>query len=235
MKNLIYTYNKTSDAGVNTSSFSVFMNGCNLVCPYCMNSKLICNGGNPDPTVLARLKEDFDSYQPEMIMISGGEPTESPLELYAIIGLFESWGCKVGLSTNGTNPDILEDLVKEHKSVDYVAMDLKGDQIIYDCLGDYEYFMKVLSSWLILREEKRTRHDFNYEIRTTLYPPFITDNRLLRMAKLFKGEERWVLQQFRIAPSMPNAKNVEPYSEEMLSYLFNMVKNLVPNTVIRYI
>ena len=161
MKNMIHGYNRTSDAGLDTSSFSVFMEGCNLSCPYCMNSRLIKIGNPCVPNITDHLKEDVDKYKPEMIVISGGEPTCRVLALNRLIVLFKSWGCKVGLSTNGTNPNILERFVSRFNKIDYVSLDLKGDVMVYDKLGDSEYFFKVLASWLILRKEKNIRPEFN--------------------------------------------------------------------------
>ena len=37
----IYGFNKTSDAGPDVFAYSIFLGGCNLRCPYCMNSKLV--------------------------------------------------------------------------------------------------------------------------------------------------------------------------------------------------
>lgn len=237
VKNLICAYNKVSDAGSETSSFSVFMDGCNLCCPYCMNAKIIAKKPDIDPGIIKRLKKDVDEYKPKMIFISGGEPTENPLALFSAISLFKSWGCKIGLSTNGTNPEILKKFVSEYGKIDYVAMDLKGNAGVYKKLGDIEYFMKVLSSWIILRAEKKNRADFNYELRTTLYPPFITIPVLNDMASFFQRNEKWVLQQFRVVTSMPykNAKNIKPFTEEKMKSIQSMLLKTVPNTTIRYV
>ena len=237
MKNMIHGYNKASDAGLDTSSFSVFMEGCNLNCPYCMNCRLIKRGNPCVPNIVEKLKDDVDAYKPDMIMISGGEPTCRILALYKATGLFKSWGCKVGLSTNGTHPNILEKFVSKYNKIDYVSLDLKGDAEVYEKLGDSEYFFRVIHSWLILRREKKARPDFNYEMRTTLYPPFITLDMIFGLSKLFKKDERWILQQFRLASNMtdPKAKDVKPFEEETLKALVEASKEAVPNVEIRYV
>lgn len=237
MDKLIFAYNKTSDAGPDTSSFSVFMDGCNLSCPYCLNGKLINKRDDYDPTVLERLKKDFATYKPEMIFISGGEPTTNPLTLFATINLFKSWGCKIGLSTNGTNPDTLRKFINEYKKIDYVAMDLKGDIDVYRKLGDAEYFMRVMSSWLALRQEKVVRDGFNYEIRTTLYPPFINLSVLSDLSRFFNKNERWVWQQFRVVSSMPykNAKRIKSFSEDRIKSMYDKIVKTVPNLKTRYV
>ena len=37
----IYGFNKSSEAGQNEFAASLFLLGCNLRCPYCMNKKLV--------------------------------------------------------------------------------------------------------------------------------------------------------------------------------------------------
>ena len=237
MENIICAYNKTSDAGSDTSSFSVFMDKCNLCCPYCMNGNIINRKTNIDPEILNNLKRDVDKFKPKMIFISGGEPTERPFDLLNIIRLFRSWGCKIGLSTNGINTEILKMSVTEYCNIDYVSMDLKGDIDIYNNLGNSEYFMNVISSWLILRNEKKLREDFNYEIRTTLFPPFITLSVLENISKFFTSDEKWVLQQFRVVNNMPGdvAKHTIPYSENVIKKLIDFVVEKVPKVSVRYI
>lgn len=237
MKNLIYSYNKTSDAGLDTSSFSVFMKGCNLRCPYCMNSKLIDGKCKSDVNIIKKLKKDVESYNPKMIFISGGEPTENPLVLFAIISIFKSWGCKIGMSTNATNPEIVKKFISGYKNIDYVAMDLKGNADAYKTLGDSEYFMRVLASWLVLRNEKKQRPKFDYEIRTTLFRPFINESVLKDIGGYVKTDEKWLLQQFRIASDMPSekAKKIQPYSEKELNSLLKTAQNFCKNASVRYI
>lgn len=238
IKRFICSYNKTSDAGPDTSSFSVFMSGCNLSCPYCMNGRLIRKKEEENSDILKRLKKDVDEYKPEMIFISGGEPTENPLALFGVIGVFKSWGCKIGMSTNGTNPERLEKFISEYKKINYVAMDLKGDIDTYKILGNSEYFMKVLSSWISLRKEKKNRKDsFNYEIRTTLFRPFVNEIVLRDIGRYVKTDEKWILQQFRVVPDMPSreAKKIQPYSENELNSLLKIAQKFCKNVLVRYV
>lgn len=237
MKNIIYAYNKTSDAGFDTRSFSVFTKGCNLQCPYCMNSKLIDGKYKTNVNIMEKLKADVDAEKPKMIFISGGEPTLDSVILFAAINIFKSWGCKVGMSTNGTNPELLKKFASGYKKIDYVALDFKGDINAYKELGDSTYYMKVLSSWLILREEQKLRPEFDYEIRTTLYRPFVTKEVLIEMSNLFHPNEKWVLQQFRIVDNMPSkdAEKAKIYSEKELNSILESIIKTVPNTSIRYV
>lgn len=240
MKNnnsFVCAYNTTSDAGMDTSSFSVFTNGCNLCCPYCMNNKLLSKEYDIKPDTFKNLSKDVKLYKPEMIFISGGEPTEKVNELLKIIKTFKTWGCKVGMSTNGTNPDTLNKCLSK---LDYVAMDLKGDQNVYSLIGDPDNYINVLSSWTMLRKEKGKRNSFGYEIRTTLYPAFISIGMLDGMANFFNSDEKWIWQQFRPVDCMPHksAKSVLPFKEseikEMIEFIEKRNENIKDITM-RYI
>jgi pyruvate-formate lyase-activating enzyme len=202
-----------------------------------MNSKLINGEYKPNSDVLGRLKKDVEEYKPEMIFISGGEPTENPLALFSAMGLFKSWGCKIGMSTNGTHPETLRKFVVDYGKVDYVAMDFKGDMNAYAKLGSVEYFMKTMSSWLVLREGKHQNPHFDYEIRTTLYPTFTSLKVLTDMARFFHKDERWIWQQFRIVSDMPSkrAKSIKPFSEEKIESMKAYVSKIIPNISVRYV
>jgi len=234
---MISFYNNCSDAGPDISAYAVFMDGCNLCCPYCMNSQLIKKREDVETNILERLKKDVDKDKPELIFISGGEPTLNPLALLTISTLFKSWGCKVGMSTNGTLPHTVEELVCRYKKIDYVALDLKGGVEEYKQLGSVDYYFNVLTSWMVLRKEKEERKNFDYEIRTTLYPPFINTETIKSLSKLFKPDEKWVLQQFRKTSDMPNqnVKKIKIPSEKLLKEMLDEAKKSVPNTQMRYV
>jgi pyruvate-formate lyase-activating enzyme len=202
-----------------------------------MNSKLIDGKYKVDAHIMKNLKKDVDHHKPEMIFVSGGEPTLNSLLLFNATSIFKSWGCKVGMSTNGTNPEVLKKFISGYKKIDYVALDLKGNAEVYKSLGDSEYFMRVLASWVILREEQKSRPEFDYEIRTTWYPPFITRGVLLELSTLFHNDEKWVLQQFRQTSNMPDryAKTIKPCSEGDLQKMCEVLKKEIPKTTVRYV
>jgi pyruvate formate lyase activating enzyme len=62
----------------------------------------------------------------DAVVISGGEPTLQPEGLKKFIGEIKRRSKKlVKLDTNGTNPTLLKELLKDGH-VDFVAMDIKG-------------------------------------------------------------------------------------------------------------
>jgi len=60
----------------------------------------------------------------DAVCVSGGEPTLSP-DLRELLTAIKAMGFSVKLDTNGSRPEILEQLVQDGL-VDYVAMDIKN-------------------------------------------------------------------------------------------------------------
>jgi pyruvate formate lyase activating enzyme len=107
----------------------IFLPGCNLRCPWCQNPEVVMGLTSPG--------EDFRSPGEALkiiagrkkvlggVVISGGEPTVSPL-LGSLISEIHGCGLPVKLDTNGMNPHILQKLCAgESTRPDYIALDLK--------------------------------------------------------------------------------------------------------------
>ena len=117
----IYGISSCSEAADNIFAPSIFLFGCNLRCPYCMNTKAVI--ANPEiglakeipfDEIKGRLLEDVSGW----VMISGGEPLLTPAyRLHALLTEIKSWGKKIGISTNGTLPDVLNMIIDEKFSI----------------------------------------------------------------------------------------------------------------------
>ena len=96
------------------------------------------------------------------------------------------------LDTNGSRPKVLEKLIDE-KLVDYIAMDLKTDPVLYssyikpDCGPD-----PILASIRILMES-----GVDYEFRTTCVKPIVTLGTVENISHLIQGARLYALQRFR--------------------------------------
>lgn len=232
MKNLptIYGFNKSSDIGVNSFGVSIFLSGCNLRCPYCMNSRLVLKDGLA-PVDLEEVKKFVVENKKEWVMISGGEPTCTRIEnLENLLDEIRSWGCKISLSTNGTNSDTLRHIIKK---VDYVAMDFKTSRA--DLVYQEKGLIDVLRSLYILMNEKKNRNGFDYEVRTTLYPPFVNKDDITQMAQVLDKNGKWVLQQFRVTSHMLNDLETKPYTEEEANEFLKIAKQYIPQTSVGYV
>lgn len=106
---------------------TVFLSGCNLRCPYCHNTALVLPEqsnapGIPESEVFAFLEQRKGKL--DGICITGGEPTLQP-ELPEFLEKICDLGYAIKLDTNGTNPRMLQGLLRDG-ILDYVAMDIKN-------------------------------------------------------------------------------------------------------------
>lgn len=174
---------------------TLFTNLCNFRCPYCHNSSLVLKSDELDYVT----KEEYLSYLKERIgildavVISGGEPTLMP-DLKQRIKEIKELGYIIKLDTNGSNFDVLKDLV-ESKLVDYVAMDIKNGLEFYN-----QTVGKILSNNVIeniLKSIEYLKQDnVNYEFRTTLVEEFHNNVAIERIGQLIEGAKVIYLQHF---------------------------------------
>jgi pyruvate formate lyase activating enzyme len=240
IKPKIYGFNRSSEAGPNKFAYSIFLDGCNLNCPYCMNSFLV-NGkkiksGNiegtnrPKEMDLGIIESEIREQKPEMIMISGGEPLKNMTNLKNVIGwireIDKDHDIKIGMSTNGVYSERLAKIIKD-TCLSYITLDLKTDPIGYKELSanridsDMNPFFQVMNSWRIIRE-----NCVPHEIRTTLYPPIINKTTIEFLSRFFYQNERWFLQPFRTTKYMlgMEAPNVTPYTNNEVNELLEIAK-----------
>jgi len=159
----------------------IFTPSCNYKCPAC-HAKQTIYGENKHSE-----KEIFDYLDSNKkwidgVVLCGGEPTLQQ-DLPEFLKKLKEKGLAVKLDTNGSNPDVLADLL-EDELVDYVAMDIKGPPSLYKKIigfKDEDYFD------LRDRVEKGIGIADNapdYELRTTVVP-----------IKRGNGELSWMNQQ----------------------------------------
>ena len=175
----------------------VFTKGCNFRCSYCHNPALVVPAlmrERPDVAesevfdYLARRRGWLDG-----VVVTGGEPTLHA-GLPAFLERVKALGYRVKLDTNGTNPEMLRQLIASG-AVDFVAMDIKHfpDAEHYGAVTPLSQAMmdNVLRSIGILR-----RGGTEYELRTTLLPGIHTPpvRETLRMCSMnfgIRGRTDW--------------------------------------------
>jgi len=159
-----------------------FTRGCNFKCGFCYNSES-SDLGEED---LERLFKDLEIKARRGwyngACISGGEPTIHP-DLPEFIMRLRKIGVAVKLDTNGSNPEMLKDLLGR-KIVDYVAMDVKCPKGLYG---------NVTGNELDVSESMKLVTGFpDYEFRTTI-APIPRDNGLSFMSVEEVGEiAKWI-------------------------------------------
>ena len=208
----------------------VFTMGCNFRCPYCYVPQLVL------PEKIKKLKEVpmakiFSFLRKnkglnEAIVITGGEPTLQ-LDLPEFIRKVKSMGYLVALETNGTNFEMLKNLIKE-KLVDYVELDVKNrlDFERYNlAVGGVlteKMFENVKKSIKLLLEGK-----IAYEFRTTVVKEFHTVEDVVEIAKAIRGARVYYLQNFRVGVEVVGGRRFTPMDEEILKEIVKKASKFV--------
>ncbi len=170
----------------------IFLAGCNLHCPYCHNPELAV-GKMPQPVDFSWVREFLGRRKGllDAVVISGGEPTLNP-ELPNLCRRIKQAGFAVKLDTNGTRPDVLENLL-DAGLVDYLAMDIKTLPSAYRpdfCRPDPGRALLQSIQLLMARAP-------DYEFRTTCVAPYIDAAVIEKIGRLVRGARRYFLQPAR--------------------------------------
>ena len=206
----------------------VFTTGCNYRCPYCHNFELVENGEGDFSTeevldYLIKRKNVLDG-----VTITGGEPTLQPDLEEFMKQVKEKTNLQIKLDTNGTNPQIVEKLLKENL-VDYVAMDIKNDFDNYgEVIGIKNYdATKVKESIKIIKENAK-----EFEFRTTIIKDFHKIENLKKILDFIGKDSNYYLQQFIVSENVPN-KKLTSYTDEELKEIVKELSEEYPKVSLR--
>jgi Pyruvate-formate lyase-activating enzyme len=138
-------------------------------------------------------------------------------------------GYKVKLDTNGSNPEMIESLIKE-KLVDYIAMDIKAPADKYPKITNVRTDMKQIKTSIKLIMEAAPK----YEFRTTIVRSQLSFNDVLEIGKSIKDAELYVLQKF--VPSKILDKTLmkeKTYEDDELEELRQKLEGYVKKCLVR--
>ena len=93
---------------------TVFLGGCNFRCPFCHNASLVLAPAECENIGEEELFSFLASRKGKLtgVCVTGGEPTLYPT-LKDFIKRIKEMGLAVKLDTNGTNPELLSELIEE--------------------------------------------------------------------------------------------------------------------------
>lgn len=201
--------------------------GCNFRCGYCHNPHLIFAESRMEPeTVLTDLKENFGFY--DSVCVTGGEPTLHGDELVDFIKKIKDIGYKVKLDTNGSNPQVIQELMKKNL-VDYVAMDIKGTEQQYPEITGYRLINRIQKSIDLIKTLN------NYEFRTTAVPKFHQKSHMEEIGNWLNGSKKYTLQQFRSTMGCldKSFENEKTYSKEELNEFKKVLEDHFDEVIVK--
>lgn len=210
---------------------TVFTAGCNFRCPFCHNAMLVLpeqidDECLTDDEVFGFLKNRRGVL--DGVAVTGGEPLLHA-DMPEFLARVKELGYKIKLDTNGSNPELLSEIVK-NKLVDRVAMDIKN--------APEEYARTIgLKSFDIAPVERSKemllRGDIDYEFRTTVVKGIHTKESLIGAAKWIEGAKEYYLQQFKDSGNLILPDGLSAYDEKQMHALADAVRDYVPTVEVR--
>ncbi len=204
----------------------LFVPGCNYNCFYCHNRSLLDGTHDVIPlaTVVQFLTKRADLL--DGVVITGGEPTLQS-DLIIFIQKLKLMGYRVKLDTNGSNPQVIKDLLQANLcdmyAVDYKAPSCKYSQIC----GSNSTADTVLQTINLLLQ-----YNADFQVRTTVVPQ-LDQADLIRMAKELPVVPHYVLNRYRrpekFLPYDSPKVMQSPYSHATIRQMADMLRPYQPN------
>ena len=157
----------------NKSACIFWYAGCNMRCLYCYNPEIVLGKGNITFSEAISFLKTRQGLL-DAVVFSGGECLIHKNILDQIKKVKEL-GFLVKIDTNGSNPNILRELI-DSELIDYVALDFKATESDFQQITKSDLFLQFEKSFEILQESK-----VEFEIRTTYHSKLIPDGKLNEM------------------------------------------------------
>lgn len=206
----------------------IFTSGCNFHCPYCHNPELVTETATLIPELeifafLERRKHVLDA-----VTITGGEPTIHK-DLIPFIQKIKQMGFRVKLDTNGTNPEVVEQLQKEYL-VDYIAMDVKAPLASY-----MQTVARPVDTSALKKTIELLMHgEISYEFRTTVIKSLISLDDIREIGREIAGAKIHYLQKFVPTKTLnPAFLRKTTYSDSEFEEMRSIMSAFVGTCIVR--
>ncbi|MFH1473764.1 MAG: anaerobic ribonucleoside-triphosphate reductase activating protein [Candidatus Aenigmatarchaeota archaeon] len=207
---------------------TIFTFGCNFRCGFCHNPELVVEDRREaikEDYILDFLKERKEFL--DAVCITGGEPTLNK-DLPTFIRKIKELGFFVKLDTNGSNPEMLKELI-EVGLLDYIAMDIKAPLEKYDITTNVEVKKEDIEKSVNIIKKFP-----NYEFRTTVVPGLFNESDAKSIGEWLNGSKRFYIQQFRGIKTLDkNYTGKKSFSKEELEKFCNIMKPFFEKCEIR--
>lgn len=157
----------------------------------------------------------------DCVVICGGEPTINS-DLPEFIGKIKKLGFLVKLDTNGSNPKMLERLIKQNL-VDYVAMDIKAPLEAKSAKRKTKNYDRATGAKINLKDIRKSieiikKSGIDYEFRTTVVRGIHSKHDIIQITQDIAPARAYFLQNFRPEKTLdPKFEKTRPYPKEFLS------------------
>ena len=208
----------------------VFLPDCNFRCPFCQNPDLIERPGELEAISEEEVIDLVKSRRKwiDGVCITGGEPCIHK-DLPDFIRKVKQAGFLIKLDTNGTNPGMLRELLKEGL-LDYIAMDIKAPLEKYREAAGVEVDKEAIQKSVKLIMGSGV----DYEFRTTVLPRLHSRDDMEAIGKWLHGAERYRIQGFRPENCLDRSFRKEgTFSKEELEELALIARKHIRNVEVR--
>lgn len=219
------------------TSAVIFTRGCNFRCRYCHNPELVLPEKYAKKIPLSKIFSFLKTRKGKLdaVVITGGEPTnhsDLPFFLKKIKNPPAGGGFLVKLDTNGSNPEMLEKIIKEG-NINYIAMDIKAPL-------NLDSYSKVSRVPLDIKKIKKSidliiNSGLPHEFRTTVVKSLTSFDDLRKIAESIKGADNYFLQKFVPAKKLNDLtlSKETTYSDKELQKLANEISTFVKHCGVR--
>jgi len=227
----------------NKIAATAFLTGCNFKCGFCHNPSLVY----PEPVEgVDQISESdfFDFLKSKQglidgICITGGEPTINS-DLIDFIKKIKALNFSIKLDTNGSNPEMLEKLIKE-ELLDFVAMDIKTsadvqnpNSKVQNSKYDKATGVKVNIENIRKSVELIKNSGIDYEFRTTVVPGIVEEEDIEKIGKWLRGAKKFALQQFRNQKVLDvKFEKIQPYPDDTLKEFKKILEKYINRVELR--
>ena len=181
--------------------------GCNMKCDYCYNPEIVFGkGAFYFSEIISFLKSRSNLL--DAVVFSGGECLIHK-DIIPFIKLVKSLGFLIKVDTNGSQPKVLEKLIKE-QLIDYVALDFKGPKEKFFAITKSDFYTQFLSCLELLQASS-----IPFEVRTTYHSSLLNPEDITAMQDVLLElgyDKNYYIQNFRnyqntIAP-LPDSQSI---------------------------
>ena len=177
--------------------------GCNMRCLYCYNPEIVLGKGIISFDAVLEFLHQRKGLL-DAVVFSGGECMIHK-DIIGNIKKVKALGFLVKLDTNGSKPELLNQLIQE-KTIDYVALDFKALPNKFESITQSKLYDSFEKSFEIL-----LNNDVPFEVRTTYHSELISIDEISEMTSFLKKNKytgNYYIQHFRNdTPTLGNLPN----------------------------